>query len=482
MGGQFGGMHNSMSEYLITYDGVINENYFPIQSREYELLNNLEISHCNVKNPITNEEELFLSLLVKSKYDGTPGIREPIDICITLDISGSMSCKIGENQDDDKTRNDLSVESIVKLTEQLNDGDGIAINTFDTESHNIVPFTLKKNLTQKNINDIKAIKPWGDENIYNALKGAMDQLEHSEKKNKRIIIITDLWAHDQQLKDFKELFKKCVYENKIEITIIGISQDANSHLAEIVAYEKGCNYYNVLYSGDLEKYLVKQFNYICFPYSYNVKVNYNSNNLKVVECIGVGDKKIEKGNNLGICEMGSAIPSDLKIINDEIYMEGGLILLKLQKLNEIHENINFSCELILEYEDRNFIKKEQKYKYEVNDNKNNDNYFSSKAIEKGISLYYYTLMCRNLLNYKNAYNENKFFDLRSPDNSEHQKKWNAEKIKYEKYHDIKLIKTVMEFVKIHYIISDGIPNHYERYDEKIYNAFELETPKRYQGE
>ena len=479
MGGDFGGMHNSFAEYSITYDGVVNENYFPIQCREYQLLNNLEISHCKVKNPMTNEEELFLGLIVKSKYDGTPGVREPLDICITLDISGSMTCKIGANQDDDLTRNDLSVQSIVKLVQQLKDEDGIAINTFDTESHNIVPFTLKKNLTQKNINDIKAIKPFGDENIYNALKGAMEQLEHSEKKNKRIIIITDLWAHDSELSNFKKLFKKCVHENKIEITIIGISQDANSHLAEVVSYEKGCNYYNVLYSNDLEKYLVKQFNYICFPYSYNVKIKYNSTNLKVVKCLGVGDKKIEEGNNLDICEMGSAVPSELKLINGENYMEGGLILLKLKKQN--NKNINFSCELTLEYEDRNYVKNEQKYKYDVSNELTTDNYFSSKALEKGISLYYYTSMCKNLLNYKNAYNQNKFEHLRSPD-SAHQKQWDDDKEKYEKYHDIKLINKVMEFLKIHYLIVDGIPNHYERYEKKMYDASELETPKRYQGE
>ena len=32
------------SKYLITYDGVINENYFKIAARESELINNLEIS------------------------------------------------------------------------------------------------------------------------------------------------------------------------------------------------------------------------------------------------------------------------------------------------------------------------------------------------------------------------------------------------------------------------------------------------------
>ena len=474
MNGQVGGFHNSLSEYLITIDGVINENYFQIKEREMELENNLEISHCRVKNPITGQYELFLSLLLKSKYDGTPGIREPVDICITLDISGSMSCHIGPYQEDQKTRNDLSVEAIVKLIDQLKDDDGIAINTFDETSHNIVPFKLKKNLTKENIEKVKRIAPRGNENIYNALKGAIEQLLESTKKNKRIIIITDLWAHDNDLKQFKQLFKKCVHQNNIEITIIGISQDANSHLAEIVAYEKGCNYYNVLNDDDLEKYLVKQFNYICFPYAYNLKINYISNTLKIVDCIGAGDKK-NKRNITNICDIGSAIPSDLKIINNNIYMEGGLILLKLQPINN-NTDINYSCKLTLKYNDRNYKQIEQNYIYNVKTEQNEGAYFSSKAIENGIALYYYTIMCNNLLNYKNAYNNYSFLDLNSKGNLKNKK----ELEKYKVYHNNKLIKDVVDFLKKHYV--KGIVDHSKRYIDKIYEASEVNTPKRYQGE
>ena len=483
MGGQVGGFHNSQSEYLITIDGVINENFFKIKSRETNLENNLEISHCKVKNPITGNVDLFLGFMLKSKYDGTPGIREPVDICITLDISGSMSCGIGPYQNDRKTRNDLSVEAIVKLTEQLNDDDGIAINTFDENSHNIVPFRLKKDLTQKNIDDIKKIRPTGNENIYNALEGAMQQLLESRKKNKRIILITDLWAHDDDLKQFKQLFKRCVHECDIEITIIGISQDANSHLAKIVAYEKGCNYYNVLDEKDLDKYLVKQFNYLCFPYSYNIKIKYNSDSLKIVKCIGAGEKEIEgEGTNADICDIGSAIPSELTIVNGNIYMEGGLILLQLKNKNENNYNIDHSCELVLEYDDRNFNKIVQNYQYDIKNDKNEQNFFSSDAIREGIALYYYTVMCNNLLNYKNAYNQNSFLDLNHNGDLQIRKQWKKELKKNEKYHDNKLIKSTVDFLKYNYIVEDGLVNHYERYVNKIYEASELNTPKRYQGE
>ena len=479
MGGQVGGFHNSLSEYLITIDGVINENLFQIKEREMNLVNNLEISHCKVKNPITGEAELFLGLFLKSKYDGTPGIREPIDICITLDISGSMSCPIGANQDDKKTRNNLSVEAIVKLISQLNDDDGIAINTFDETSHNIVPFKLKKNLTQENIDDVKKIVPTGNENIYNALEGAMNQLLESTKKNKRIILITDLWAHDSDLKEFKELFKKCVHEKNIEITIIGISQDANSHLAQIVAYEKGCNYYNVLNENDLERYLVKQFNYICFPYAYNLKINFKSDDLKIIECIGAGDKKNEDNLN-EICDIGSAVPSELTIVNDNIYMEGGLILLKLKNQND--SNKNYFCELTLKYDDRNFKPIEQKYEYEIKNEDNPGDYFSSKSIEKGIGLYYYTVMCNNLLNYKNAYKNHSFLDLNNKGDEKYKEECSKQLEKYKVYHNNKLIKDVVEFLKKHYITEEGLTNHSEIYIEKIYDASEINTPDRYQGE
>ena len=482
MDGQVGGFHNSFSEYLITHDGIFNENYFQIQSRETNLLNNLEISHCKVKSPINGNLEQFLGLFLKSKYDGTKGIREPIDICITLDISGSMSACVDEN--DKKSRNDLSVEAIINLTKQLNDEDGIAINTFDETSHEIVPFTLKKNLTQKNIDDIKLIKPRGNENIYNALKGAMLQLIESTKKNKRIFIITDLWAHDNDLKDFEKLFKECVNEKNIEITIIGISQDANSHLAKIVSYERGCNYYNVLKSSDLDKYLVQQFNYVCFPYSYDIKIKYKSENLKVIETIGTGDKKIE-GDNADICDIcniGSAVPSELIFLDNNIYMEGGLILLKLENKNENEYNIDSSCEIFLEYVDRDNRKHEQKYDYKIPKDNYTQDYFSSKTIEHGICLYYYTNLCTYLLNYKNAYNENTFINLNQRSTQENMDRIQDDIKKYEKYHNKSLLENVIEFLTMHYNYVEGLINHSDRYIEKINNAFKLDTPKRYQGE
>jgi hypothetical protein len=183
-----------------------------------------------------------------------------------------------------------------------------------------------------------------------------------------------------------------------------------------------------------------------------------------------------------ICDIGSAIPSELKIVNNNIYMEGGLILLKLMKQTPNDSNKNLLCELILKYDDRSYNPVEQKYEYEIKMEENSGDYFSSKSIEKGIGLFYYTIMCNNLLNYKNAYKNHSFLDLNNKGNEEYKEECLKQLEKFKVYHNNKLIKDVVDFFKKHYNTEDGLVNLSERYIEKIYDASEIDTPNRYQGD
>ena len=115
MGNNLGGNMNANSgnyNYFsyrskVSFDGFINENYFMINSQEKNLIQNLEISHAITKNPITYQKDAFISLMLKSKYDGI-GNRQPIDMSIALDVSGSMTIIDGE---DDESRIALAKES-----------------------------------------------------------------------------------------------------------------------------------------------------------------------------------------------------------------------------------------------------------------------------------------------------------------------------------------------------------------------------------
>ena len=77
---------NVPSSTTLTYEGLFSENYFKIKEKENKAFYNFEISNASILNPLTNKREYYLGVLLKSKYDGI-GLREPIDIGLSVDIS-----------------------------------------------------------------------------------------------------------------------------------------------------------------------------------------------------------------------------------------------------------------------------------------------------------------------------------------------------------------------------------------------------------
>jgi hypothetical protein len=226
MGGQIGGSGNfnifSMNT-VVPYEGMINENYFPIRERETNLAASLELFKSISKNPFNKQLEYFIGLLVKSKYDGIGRQLDDIDISIALDISGSMTSQMvkkptfkemfekGNDEQDQavsnggKVRIELAKECLFKLINSMTDKMKMALTTFDTESKVIMPLSPKQELLSisHRINNITAN---GGTDLTVALKGAADCLLESTAKFKRVIIITDGWDnHDSFMNLAKEL-------------------------------------------------------------------------------------------------------------------------------------------------------------------------------------------------------------------------------------------------------------------------------------
>ena len=214
--------HNVPSSTTVTHEGTINENYYKLKKKETKLISNFEISYASIKNPITQKREYFLGLLGKSKYDGV-GLREPIDIGIVLDISGSMSDNMNKKNE---SRLDVAKKSLITFINNLSENDNISITAFNHECINIISFAnAKKFLTnKKNIDKIKALIPDGGTDIYKGLKKVYDNMKNNKKninKQRRIILITDMEYYGNS--DFVNLIKEMA-ENNIFLTILGISE------------------------------------------------------------------------------------------------------------------------------------------------------------------------------------------------------------------------------------------------------------------
>jgi len=281
------GNYNYYSNYsFISFNSFINENYFNIISQEQNLIQNIEISHAIAQNPFNYGKDAFLGLILKSKYDGI-GKREPIDLSIALDISGSMSCT---DEQDSKARLDLAKEALIKLISIMDENnDRLSLITFNENSQKIFGLLNKTEIQNKYIDKINNIQSEGGTNLVEAVIAAMDNInsnnDDNNAKKKRIVLITDAYYSDTRDELFN-LIKVNSEEMNIPCTIIAISSESNITLADKVCHFPGCNYFTVTKSSELEDYLVKNFNYIFFPIAYQTKMTVKSENAKIIKCIG----------------------------------------------------------------------------------------------------------------------------------------------------------------------------------------------------
>ena len=474
------GNYNYFSGWAkVSFDGFINENYFQVSSQERNLVQNIEISHAFTKNPITNQKDAFISLILKSKYDGI-GNRQPIDISIALDISGSMSCIDGN---DAKSRLTLAKESLKKLVSIMDlDNDKMSLITFNHKTQKIFELLNKNDIQQKFLSDIDSIKANGGTDLVEALKAAMNNLnmENVEKKEKRIIMITDA-AYKDVNNSLLNLFKQCVEEKGVSITIMAISSESNLSLADKLSHFKGCNYFPITKSSDLETFLVKDFNYIFFPIAYDTKIKINSN-VQILKCVGGEntmsdeymniDNKDEapKPSNEVSFDFGSAFSSDLLKIRDnlgeeKLYSRGGLILLKINP-DDLYKNEELKFDFILEYKSFDNKTCSQNYSYSIGNKNDIDiEYFCNNSIRKGISIDYFSNILNHIVETFNKGNYNDKYGIK--DENKKQK-------------DLKLLETkqvVSEYLRNNFILEPDNQdtkqnlNNYLKLMEERYDGF-----------
>ena len=423
MGAQAGGGGNfnigSMNT-VVPYEGMINENYFKITQRETEFAANLELFKSITKNPFNKQLEYFIGLLIKSKYDGIGRQLDDIDISIALDISGSMNSIItrkptfkemyqndGNNERNNlgKNRLEMAKNCLFKMVDSMNDKMNMALTTFNTESKIIIPLSPKNEIRSIS-NVINNIKAGGGTDLATALQGAANCLNNSRAKFKRVIIITDGWDNGPRFMELaRELNKK-----DILITVLSIDSSSNSSMYDQLSELKGCNYYFILNEEDMEKYLIKQLNYICFPALYNMKINFLSEDAYLIRTIGCGQeneksKKMDTNTNNAtdiraendLINIKTVFPSDLKQLNNSYYQEGGLILLKLKP-----KTLDKNCKVIirLSYEEIEGKKFDRNYEIEFTSNELK-NGVNSTEMKKGLAIYYFTKFIRKIKKFMN---------------------------------------------------------------------------------
>ena len=356
----------------------------------------------------------------------------------------------------------MAKKALIQLIQKLSDDDNISISKFNLKSEQVFPYQKVSELKKKDYTSIlEKILPSGGTDILLAFKEAYNSMimENCNKnKIRRIIIITDM--EDNVNRTLTEFCEK-ISEEGIYISILGISSSFRTDLAELTSHVKGANYVVIKEIKDINKYLVEDFEYLCFPNATNITLEVTTHNIKIERIIGSGKEGIEEitdktGWNLEkhkyysddfkekifslllyfkrknmilpkpviftlsefmvpgvkkeISNITTCFPSQLKIIGEnKIYVEGGMILLRLDKNTIKNENImKFEIKYKNELEDRKeSIDIEYGFKKEMIEN---ENYFSDSKIESALALFYFAKFNRRYMKICNKENKKKKYD------------------------------------------------------------------------
>ena len=496
------------SATTITYGGIFNSTYFKLNSKEEKKSVGMEISLASVINPISKEKEVWLGTLLKSKYDGQK-INKLIDLSIAIDISGSMS----------GSRINMAKKSLIQLIQKLNDDDNIAISKFNNNSEPIFKYQKVSELKKTDYaSEIGKLHANGGTDILKAFEGAYNLMTNNngnQNQVRRMIIITDMEDRvDEQLTKFCEKIAK----EGIYVTILGISNEFRTDLAELTSNIKGANYVVIKESKDIIKYLVEDFEYLCFQDASELSFEVITPYIRIERIVGSGKESVEQMYEKGawnleqhkfysddfkqkifflllyskrkdmvlpkpfifiLCEflvpgvkkeitkLLSSFPSQLKVLGEnKIYVEGGMVLLRLDKSSIRNENI---MKFELNYQDEIENKKESveleySFKKELIEK---PNYFSDSKIETALSLFYFGKFNRRFMKICN--NENK------------KKKYNKDYIKRPEF--VKEKENIKKFLKEH-LNSEKNDNLNEEMEKEYLDNMERNVEKavKYCGE
>ena len=439
------------SATTVTYEGIFNSTYFKLNSREEKKTLNMEISLASVINPISKEKEVWLGTLLKSKYDGQK-INKLIDLSIAIDVSGSMS----------GSRINTAKQSLIQLIKKLNDDDNITISKFNNDAQPIFNYQKVSQLKSiEYVSKIEALKASGGTDILKAFKLAYDLMTPdncNKNKMRRIIIITDM--EDRVNEELTKFCEKISNEG-IYVTILGISSSFRTDLAEMTSHIKGANYVVIKESKDINKYLVEDFEYLCFPDATDISLEITTPYIKIERIVGSGKEGVEdiyaksewnldqhkfysddfkqkifflllyfKRKNMTLpkpviftlsefmvpgvkkelSKIVTSFPSQLKTLEgNKTYVEGGMILLRLDKATIKNENImNFGINYYNELENKKeCLDIEYSFKKEIIEK---PNYFSDIKIETALSLFYFAKFNRRFMKICNNENKKKKYD------------------------------------------------------------------------
>ncbi|MDC3962593.1 vWA domain-containing protein [Polyangium jinanense] len=300
---------------VLTVEGFLREFSLPLTRAE-------ACSSLVCVNPAvavdSEKRRLYVQLGMSSNVTEEAFRRDPLNLAVVLDVSGSMGATDGT----EKSRLEWAKDALIRTIEELDEQDMLSIVLFETNSEILVrpaPVRDKPALIAK----VRALQTRGSTNLEAGLRDGFTLVRENVDRlpgyEHRVILISDAGLNTG-VTDTASL-ERLVTEQanaRIGLTALGVGENFHQSVIHAITNSRGGNYLFVQSGEDMLRYF-RAFDYLVTPVAYDFNV------AAFVQGLGV-----EHVRSYGVTTEGGAQPSrnliDLKTL---FFTEtGGAILLE----------------------------------------------------------------------------------------------------------------------------------------------------------
>ncbi|KAH3759222.1 von Willebrand factor type A [Pelomyxa schiedti] len=282
---------NSLSVDLSTLscDSVFGNYFFETGEEKTEMFSICAIN-AKCSNPITHELEYFIGLGLNSKYDGE-GLslygRPTINVCIVLDVSGSMEINIVEEASA-PTKLEVAKNSLIAMLSHLKPEDRFGIITFNEEAQVIQPLKHWSEIDKASLEtSINRLEAGGGTDLSVGYRVAGEMMENALREDTgkavegslpseyRIIFFTDMQPNQGETSP-SGLFglAKAFSDKGIFSTFHGVGLDFDAALSgHITSKIRGASYESIKSVASFRKRMDRDFDYSVTPLLYDMSLS-----------------------------------------------------------------------------------------------------------------------------------------------------------------------------------------------------------------
>jgi len=390
----------------ITYEGLFYDYRFDTGSTSVDQSNSGKLfvpawSSAVSKNPLSGETEHYLAVGLKSGRSLEEFSRKKLNLVVVLDISGSMSSSFYEYYyGGHRKRNDLNdqtekmsklqsaCQSISAMLDHLRPDDRFGMVLFNHEAH------LAKPVSTVGATDMQALKghiltlsPTGATNMEEGLEEGCRllmpfTLNNPNEFENRIIFLTDAMPNTDDTSESGLLaITDNMAKHRIHTTFVGMGVDFNSQMIRSISKVRGANYYSVHSPVEFKKRLADEFEFMVTPMIFDLALTLKAPGFRISQVIGSPEADMATGR---IMHVKTLFPAP----TDENGTRGGIILLRLEKLND-----NPEITLTVNYEDRSGHEDEVNSTFAFTAKE--PEHFDDAGIRKGVLLARYADLIKN---------------------------------------------------------------------------------------